>query len=239
MFARSRYSIDVRARQRRDGCMDKILTVTIENLGARVVSVWEGLRPATRSLVERALASAQTQTDAKTATHRGSAASYDARAEWELSRLLAALDERATEAGAVVAALSTEQLRDLRRMAETCAMVLHQEARSAEVFAQLLGRALSMHDYARVDVIADSLPARLPPSEICELARHTDAAVRAIAHEALLQTPTSVLVDLLNDPIDGEIARDALERQAGEYGSEEARWVISALDRVETSEDDM
>ncbi|MBA3715106.1 MAG: hypothetical protein H0W76_22050 [Pyrinomonadaceae bacterium] len=218
--------------------MDKILTMTIENLGARVVSVWKGLRPATRGLVERALASAQTQTDAKTATHRGSAASYDARAEWELSRLLSALDERATEAGAVVA-LSVEQLRDLRRMAETCAIVLHQEARSAEVFAQLLGRALWMHDYARVDLIADSLPTRLPPSEICELARHPDAAVRAIAHEALLQTPTSVLVDLLNDPIDGEIAREALERQAGEYGSEEARWVISALDRVETSEDDM
>ena len=28
--------------------------MTIEDFGARVVSVWQGLRPATRSLVERA-----------------------------------------------------------------------------------------------------------------------------------------------------------------------------------------
>jgi len=57
--------------------------------------------------------------------------------------------------------------------------------------------------------------------------------VRALANEALAQFPTSVLVGLLSDPVDSEIARDALRRQAMEYGSEEARRIINALDQVD------
>ena len=57
--------------------------------------------------------------------------------------------------------------------------------------------------------------------------------VRALANEALAQFPTSVLVGLLSDPVDSEIARDALRRQAVDYGSEEARQIINALDQVE------
>nr|MDQ3805522.1 hypothetical protein [Acidobacteriota bacterium] len=67
--------------------------MTIEDFGAGVASVWQGLRPSTRSLVERALATTPPPTGAAT---RGDS-HYDARSEWELSRLLAALDERATE----------------------------------------------------------------------------------------------------------------------------------------------
>lgn len=205
----------------------------MEDFGARIASVWKGLRPTTRNLVERALVSTPMPSAASVRT----GASYDARAEWELSRLLAALDDRATEPGA--AALSVEQTRELRRMAETCALVLHKEARSAEVFGQLLERALRSSDYARVDTLADTISARLAPSEVCELARHANVAVRAISQEALLQTPTAVLVDLLSDPVDSDVARDALERQADELGSEEARWIVNALEAADAAEDDM
>jgi hypothetical protein len=205
--------------------------MTINDFGARVASVWQGLRPATRNLVERALS---TVPPATAASHAEKV--YDARSEWELSRLLAALDERATEQGEAV--LSAEQSSELTRMAETCAAVLHREARSAEVFAQLLERALRVKDYRRVDAIADVMTARLAPGELCEMARNANPAVRAVAQEALLQLPTAVLVALLGDPVDAETARAALESQADEYESEEARFVVSALEQVEDAEDD-
>lgn len=206
----------------------------IEEFGARVASVWQGLRPATRSLLERALTAAQSASNASSSARTDAA--YDARSEWELSRLLAALDERAAERGAE--SLNAEQVRSLVRMAETCVTVLNREARSAEVFAQLLQRALRSRDYARVDLLADAMSGRLASSELCELARHPMPTIRAIAHEALLQLPTSSLVALLGDPVDIGIARIALEGQADEYDSEEARWIISALEQVEEACDD-
>ena len=209
----------------------------MEDFGARVASVWEGLRPATRSLVERALHSAQTYAAPETTPARVPfGASYDARAEWELSRLLAALDDRAAEAGGLL--LSGERARELVHIAETCALVLHKEARSAEVFAQLLARALRSHDFARVDRLADTIFARLAPSEMCELSRHDDPAVRSIAQEAMLQLPTSTLVELLDDPVDSGAARFALRGQAEEYESEEARWVINALAHADAEPDE-
>jgi len=207
--------------------------MTIKDFGTRVASVWQGLRPSTRSLVERALSAVPPP--AGVAPKRGDSA-YDARSEWELSRLLAALDERATEKGEAV--LSAEQSRELARMADTCAAVLRREARSAEVFAQLLDRALRARDYARVDALADVLAARLAPSEMCEMARSANPAVRAVAQESLLQLPTAVLVALLGDPVDAEVARAALESQADEYESEEARFVVNALEQVDADEDD-
>jgi len=206
--------------------------MTIEDFGSRVVSVWQGLRPSTRSLVERALSTPPPTG----ATTRGEA-HYDARSEWELSRLLAALDERATEKGAK--SLSAEVSGELRRLAETCAAVLHREARSAEVFAQLLERALRGRDYQRVDALADVMTGRLAPSELCELARNTNPPVRAVAYEALLQLPTGALVALLGDPIDAETARAALESQADEYESEEARLIVHVLDQADDAEDDL
>src|SRR5918912_707010 len=162
--------------------------MTIEDFGARVASVWQGLRPSTRSLVERALS---TPPPASVAAPRGDTA-YDARSEWELSRLLAAL----------------------------------------------LERALRARDYARVDALADVMTARLAPSEVCEMARCANPAVRAVAQETLLQLPTAVLVALLGDPVDAEVARAALESQADEYESEEARFVVNALEQVDADEDD-
>src|SRR5918998_6899301 len=176
--------------------MDENLTARFEVLGARVASAWHGLRPSTRAAVERALVTAQVAPKAAGALH-------DTRSEWELSRLLAALDDRAVDATA--RKLDAEQARELVRVADACAFVLHSEARSAEVFAQLIGRALRARDYRRVDALSDTLTARLAPPEICELARHDNPALRAIAHEALAQQPTSALVDLLGDPIDDEM----------------------------------
>ena len=130
-------------------------------------------------------------------------------------------------------------LKELRRMADTTALVLQGQTQSAEVFAQLVARAHRAHDYARIDQLADTLTTRFAPSEICELARSDDAVVRALAYEALAQAPTSLLIGLLADPVDSEIARDALERQAIEYGSEEARRVVQILDQADAVEDDL
>lgn len=215
------------------------MRMMIQDFGARVASVWEGLRSQTRNLVERALQTSTTAAAATTTTaqpQRSEARPYDASADWELSRLLAALDERSTEAGA---SLNAEQEKELRRMADTTALVLQNQTQSAEVFAQLVARAHRLHDYARIDSLADTLAARFAPSEICELARNLNPIVRALAQEGLAQTPTTTLIGLLADPIDADIARDALERQAIEYGSEEARRVVSILDQSDVAEDDL
>ena len=196
----------------------------IENFGGRVATVWSEMRPTTRGLVERAL---QLSNSNSPQTRN---LPYDPRADLELSRLLAALDDRAAETANGV---DTEQSEQLRLVANTCANVLQEKTQSAEVFAQLVRRADHLRDYKRIDVLADALNSRFAPSEICELARSEDVIVRALANEALSQFPTSVLVGLLSDPVDSEIARDALRRQAMEFGSEEARQIVNALDQVE------
>ncbi len=208
------------------------MRVMIEDFGARVTSVWEGLRSTTRNLVERALQSSgggETQSPARAGEL------YDARADWELSQLLVALDERRREAGAL---LNDAQAQALRRMAETTVSVLQNQTQSAEVFAQLVTRAHARCDFARIDALADILAARFAPSEVCELARYPNPVVRALAQEALAQAPTSTLVGLLGDTVDAEVARDALERQAAEYGSEQAREIVNALDRADLVEGD-
>jgi hypothetical protein len=204
----------------------------MKDFGGRLASVWSELRPTTRGLVERALQASSAKT-APTRTPSIPNAPYDSRADHELSRLLAALDERALEPGAT---LGAEKETQLRHIADTCAAVLQEKTRSAEVFAQLVRRADSQRDYARIDALADALMG-FAPSEICELARSQDVVVRALANEALAQFPTSVLIGLLSDPVDSEIARDALRRQAQEYGSEEARHIVNALSQVESSDD--
>ncbi|MFN2491890.1 MAG: hypothetical protein ABR501_03285 [Pyrinomonadaceae bacterium] len=206
----------------------------MEDFGGRLASVWSELRPATRGLVERAL---QSHNGPSAGRNTANAASlpYDARADYELSRLLAALDERSLESDG---SLETEKGKQLRQIAETCAGVLQEKTRSAEVFAQLVRRADIQRDYARIDALADGL-ARFAPSEICELARSADVVVRALANEALTQFPTPILVGLLSDPIDSEIARDALRRQAQDYDSEMARQIVNALDQINMNQEDL
>lgn len=191
------------------------------DFGARIANAWSELRPSTRGLVERAL-QAPTQ-----ATRNFQ---YDARADLELSRFLAALDDRAAEKSE---ALDAETGGKLKSVADTCATVLQEKTESAEVFAQLVRRASNQRDYKRIDVLADALNSRFPPSEICELARSEDKIVRELANEALARCPISVLTMLLNDPVDADTARSALRRQVVEYGSEEARQIVNALDSEE------
>lgn len=196
----------------------------IEDFGGRIATVWSELRPATRGMVEHALQ----------ARAGGSAPArnfqYDARADLELSRFLAALDDRVSEKSN---ALDADKVRRLRSLAETCAAVLQDKTESAEVFAQLVQRAELERDYKRIDVLADALGSRFAPSEICELARSENVVVRELANEALARFPISVLASLLSDPVDSEIARGALRRQVVEYGSEEARRLINVLDQAD------
>jgi len=189
------------------------LPLSIDDFGTRIASVWSELRPATRGLIERALQAASSGTQ----TPRNF--QYDARADLELSRFLDALD--------------AEKNGKLKSIADTCAAVLLEKTESAEVFAQLVRRAESQRDYRRIDILADALTARFPPSEICELARSEDTIVRELANEALARCPVSVLTALLNDPVDAETARAALRRQVLEYGSEEARQIVNALDQAD------
>ena len=210
------------------------MSLMMEDFGGRLASVWSELRPTTRGLVERAL-QASNATLPQPRSPNAPSAPYDARADHELSRLLTALDERTSETDG---SLAKDQGRQLRHIANTCAAVLQEKTRSAEVFAQLVRRADSQRDYARVDALADALT-RFAPSEICELARSQDVVVRALACEALAQFPTSALIGLLSDPVDSDIARDALRRQALDYGSEEARQIVNALDQINMNQDDL
>ena len=194
----------------------------IDDFGSRIANAWSELRPATRGLVERALQADGSGTPSSRNFH------YDARADLELSRFLTALDDRAAEK-----ALDPEKGGKLKSIADTCAAVLLEQTESAEVFTQLVRRAQAQRDYRRIDTLADALTSRFPPSEICELARSEDKVVRELANEALARCPISVLYSLLNDPVDAETARAALRRQVVEYGSEEARQLVNALEQAE------
>jgi hypothetical protein len=195
----------------------------IDDFGSRIATVWSELRPATRGLVERAL-------QASSGTQAARNFQYDARADLELSRFLAALDDRAAEK---TDALDPEKNGKLKSIADTCAAVLLEKTESAEVFTQLVRRAQMQRDYRRIDILADALNSRFPPSEICELARSEEIIVRELANEALARCPISVLASLLNDPVDAETARAALRRQVVEYGSEEARQIVNVLDQAD------
>ena len=186
----------------------------IDDLGSRIATAWSELRPTTRRLVERAL---QAGTPMPRNFH------YDTRADLELSRFLATLDD----------ALDAENSGKLKSIADTCAAVLSEKTESAEVFTQLVKRAEMQRDYRRIDLLADALTSRFPPSEICELARSEDTVVRELANEALARCPISILAALLSDPVDSETARAALRRQVVEYGSEEARQIVNALDQAD------
>lgn len=195
-----------------------------DDFGSRIATAWSELRPATRGLVERAYQATPGGPPAGRNFH------YDARADLELSRFLAALDDRAAEK---TDALDAEKNGKLKSIADTCAAVLLEKTESAEVFTQLVRRAQLQKDYRRIDTLADALNSRFPPSEICELARSEEVIVRELANEALARCPVSILASLLNDPVDAETARSALRRQVVEYGSEEARQLVNALDQVD------
>lgn len=192
----------------------------IKDFGARVESVWEGLRPVTKRMLVGAL-QAKNENPVNTPTQKFS---YDTQSDWELSRLLSALDEQAKTADLTN---SPEKLGELQRLTETCISVLEAQSESAEVFIQLAERALAKRDYKEIDRLADLLAERFSVGEMCEIARQTsNAAIRAIAMETIVLMPVEEIVPLLDDQIYEDIARAALEIKAYEYESEEARRVL-------------
>ena len=192
----------------------------IKDFGARVESVWEGLRPVTKKMLVGAL---QAKTE-NTATTPAQKFSYDTQSDWELSRLLSALDEQAKTADV---AGNPEKLGELQKLTETCISVLEAQSESAEVFIQLAERALAKKDYKEIDRLADLLAERFSVGEMCEIARQTtNPAIRAIAMETMALMPVEEILPLLDDQIYEDIARSALEIKAIEYESEEARRVL-------------
>src|SRR5262245_18626484 len=196
----------------------------MEEFGPQVANVWNHLRSTTRNLIERAWQSPSSGSAAPARSQQ-----YDPRADQELSQLLAALDEHAGRVG--TAPDSADGAR-ARKLADACAAVLSQQTQSAEVFAHLIERAHLRKDFAQIDVLAGLLPERLAPSELCELARANNVVSRALAQEALTQLPTRLLATLLHDPVDAVVARQALERQAVEFGSAEAHSVLRDFDEI-------
>lgn len=195
-----------------------------EEFGPRVTNAWNQLRPQTRTLLERAW-----QAMAASPAERARIAAYDPRADRELSQLLAALDERTDRQSA---GGEDEPTRQARRLADTCAQMLTQQTQSGEVFSQLIQRAHTRQQYARLDELANAMATRLAPSELCDLARSPHVVVRALAHEVLTQAPTSLLRALLHDPVDAEVAHSVLQRQAHEFGSEEAKRALREIEEI-------
>ncbi len=196
----------------------------IKDFGARVVSVWEGLRPMTKKMLVGAL-QAESGTSSTAPNQKFS---YDTHADWELSRLLGALDEQSKDAEIIKDA---EKLREIRQLAATCAEVLQAKTESAEVFIQLATRILERKDYNKFDALADLLLKRFSASEIAEIIRQTESAhIRAIAFESLALMPVASIFPLLKDPIYHEIAHIALEQQAFEFDNIEAQTLLEQLD---------
>ncbi len=197
----------------------------IKNFGAPVEKVWEGLRPVTKKMIVGALQSGTAPTAAAAQTQKFS---YDTQSDWELSRLLTVLDEQEKDAEI---RKDAEKLAEIRQLAETCAGVLESQTGSAEVFIQLAARILKKNDFNKFDKLSDTLSHRFSIGEIAEIVRQTEAPqIRAVAYETLALVPVSSLLGLLDDPLYAEIGINALEQQAFEYDSEEARQILDQLE---------
>jgi hypothetical protein len=198
--------------------------MTIKNFGARVVSVWEGLRPMTKKMLVGAMQANGTNPSSP----QTQKFSYDVHAEWELSRLLSALDEQAKDAEV---RRDAEKLSEIKQLSEACAKVLQAQTSSAEVFIQLAERAVQRNDFDRLDLLTDVLAQRFSAGEIAEIVRQTELAqIRAVAYETLAMTPTVHLLPLLDDSLYFEIARNAIEQQAFEFDNEDAQQILEQLE---------
>ena len=196
--------------------------MTIKDFGGQVASVWEGLRPMTRKMLVGAI---QTGT---AHNHKPPTVIYDAHADFELSRLLSAIDEQSKTAEI---RKDAKRLGEMNQLADTCIRVLETQSASAEVFIQLAERALKKHDYKKLDVLADRLMQKFSAGEIAEIIRQTDSPqIRAIAYETLSSLPVPAVAPLLYDQLYSDIAGAALEQKAFDFESDEAK---DALDRFD------
>jgi len=196
--------------------------MTINEFGGRVASVWDGLRPVTKKMLVGALQAAGTSNT------KAPQFSYDAHADWEVSRLLTALDEQSRVSEI---RRDSAKLTEIKLFADACARVLESQSASAEVFIQLAERAIKDNDYHHLDQLGDHLVRRFSTSEIAEVVRQTDLPqIRAIAYETLALMPVQALLPILDDPLYSGIAAAALEQKAYEFDSEEARDILDQLE---------
>ncbi|MEO7539990.1 MAG: hypothetical protein ABIV21_08170 [Pyrinomonadaceae bacterium] len=196
----------------------------IQDFGARVASIWEGLRPVTRKMLVGALQSSSSGP----AIIQPTKFSYDAHADWEVSRLLSALDEQSKTSEILK---DSNKLNGLTQLADTCVRVLETQSASAEVFIQLAERAIRDNDYNRLDKLADRLAERYSAGEIAEIVRQTHMPqIRAVAYETLAMMPIPAILPLLDDSLYAGIAAGALEQKAFEFDSEEARDILDQFD---------
>jgi hypothetical protein len=197
--------------------------MTIKEFGGNIASVWEGLRPITKKMLVRALQASKSASNIPTSKF-----TYDAHADWEVSRLLSALDEESKTSDIKK---DKEKLNELRDLADICAKVLEAQSASAEVFIQLATRAIRESDYNRLDSLADRLVERYSASEIAEIVRQTELPqIRAIAYETLAMLSIPKLLPLLDDQLYSSIAAAALEQKAYEFDSDDARDVLEQFD---------
>lgn len=204
----------------------------IKDIGGRVASVWEGLRPVTRKMLVRALQSAGS-TPVLTPAPKFQ---YDAHADWEVSRLLTALDEQSRSKDL---RKDADKLTEISQLASTCVRVLENQTASAEVFIQLAERAIKVNDYDHLDKLADLLSERFSAGEIAEIVRQTEMPqIRALAYETLAMMPIASITPLLDDPLYSGIAASSLEQKAFEFDSDEARDILEQFDSEnDTGED--
>jgi len=200
------------------------IEMTIKDFGARVESVWEGLRPMTKKMLVGVMQASVENLPAVKAQKF----SYDAHADWELSRLLSALDEQTKDPQVKK---NAEKLFEIKQLADTCASVLQTQTESAEVFIQLAERILQRNDFNKLDRLADILTKRFSVGEIAEIIRQSEMAqIRALAYEALTVMPIPSLLPLLDDSLYFEIVRNAIEQQAFEFGDTDAQQVLEQIE---------
>lgn len=194
----------------------------IKEFGRRVATVWEGLRPNTKKMLVGAL---QSNSSATTKLQKFR---YDAHADWEVSRLLSALDEQSRKKGT---RKDSAKFSEITQFADACARVLESQSASAEIFIQLAERVIKENNYNRLDKLADTLAERYSAGEIAEIVRQTDVPqIRAIACETLAMLPIQSLFPLLDDALYADIAAGALEQKAYEFDSLEARDILDHFD---------
>ena len=202
--------------------------MTIKDFGTRVERIWEGLRPVTKKMLVGAMQTSLTSPKPKF--------SYDAQSDWELSELLSALDEQASDSEVKK---NSEKYSELKNLAETVVDVLEAQTESAEVFIQLAERALKQKDYQQIDKITDSLLERFSVGEMCEIVRQTEnPAIRALGFETLALMPTQKLLALIDDPLYDEIIRNVIEQQAFEFENEHARQILDQMEFIDGMNED-
>lgn len=185
----------------------------------QVVDIWEGLRPLTKKMLVGAL-------DTNSFTNKQKY-TYDAHADWELSRLLTALDNQVLDKNSK----TPENLSEINQLAEVCAGVLESQTETAEVFIQLAKRVLGRNDFKKFDELGEILFDRFSTGEMAEIIRQTDAAqIRAMCFETLAVMPVTLITPLLKDPLYFEIACMVLEQQAVEFENYDAIEVLEKMD---------